>query len=37
MKLNFREVKNDPVKRGGRPERKSVKRKTKEQFNKIFV
>ena len=30
MKLNFREVKNDPVKRAS-------KEKTKEQFNKIFV
>lgn len=37
MKLNFREVKNDLVKRGGGSGRKSVKRKTKEQFNKIFV
>lgn len=37
MKLNFREVKNDPVKREGGSGRKSVKRKTKEQFNKIFV
>lgn len=37
ISINFRKVKNDPVKRGGGSGRKSVKRKTKGQFNKIFV